>query len=143
MPKKYRCNKINEKGEICNDTNEDNFSEGRYTTCIKCRLKIMSEYNKAKKEEKQGKTPVKSESDKHTIELIKDTIQLVPLIDKMAVPVKIHDLEVNISNICTDFGKKFQDFETKMSLLEDENIKLKLQLLSFKEYMQKILNEKL
>ena len=143
MPKNYRCNKINEKGEICNETDEDNFSEGRYTTCKKCRLRVMAEYNKSKKEEKQRKVTAKPDPNNHTIKLIKDTILLVPLIDKMAVPVKIHDLEVNISNICSDFGKKFQDFETKMSSLEDENIKLKLQLLSFKEYMQKILNEKL
>ena len=141
MPKVYRCDKTNEEGNICNDTNEQNFIEGRYNTCKKCRLKIMADYNKKKKNEKQTQKANTIDPDNHIRTLIKDTISDITLIKNL--PDIIHRLEKDISEECLNFNDKITKFEEKISLLENENIALKLQLLNFKEYIQKTLNEKL
>jgi hypothetical protein len=154
MPKIYRCNKIDETGNICNETNENNFNEGRYTTCKKCRLKFMIDYNKLKKEEKQNQNTTKIDPDNHIRELIEDTISNVSLIKNQTIPNIIRRLEKDITEECLNFEDKikifeakFEDsikkFEDKISSLENENIALKIQLLNFKECIQKSLNEKL
>jgi hypothetical protein len=154
MTKIYRCNKINEKGSVCNETDENNFRKGRYNTCKKCRLRVMSEYNKSKKEQKQNEDANKTDPDNHIRCLIEDTITRVPLINKKTIPCIIHKLELDITEECLIFDEKLKKFETnfeekikilvsKISTLEDENITLKLQMLNFKEYIRKTLNEKL
>lgn len=143
MPKTYRCNKIKEDGEVCNETDENNFTEGRYTSCKKCRLKVMSDYNKFKKEEKKDKNTNKIDPDNHVRYLIEDTITRVSLINNMTIPKIIHKLEMDITNECVNLSEKINTFENKILELENENIRLKLQLLKFKEHIQNILNEKL
>jgi hypothetical protein len=141
MPKVYRCDKTNEEGDICNETDPQNFTEGRYNTCKKCRSKFMEDYNKQKKDEKQNKKANTVDPDNRIRTLIKDTISDTPIIKNL--PKVIHKLEKDISEECLNFNDKITKFEEKISSLENENIALKLQLVKFKEYIQKILNEKL
>jgi hypothetical protein len=141
MPKIYRCDKINEEGNICNETDQQNFTEGRYNTCKKCRLKIMTDYNKKKKDEKENKKNNTTDPDKNIRKIIEEIIKDTPTIKNL--PNIIRKLEKDITEECMNFDDKIKKFEERISILENENIALKLQILKFKEYIQKTLNEKL
>lgn len=151
MSKTYRCNKINEKGSICNETDENNFSEGRYSTCKKCRLRVMSEYNKAKKEQKQNEDANKIDPDNHIRYLIEDTITRVPLLDnKMSVVDKFNDLDTEMSNVfnsCINEMRKLSErikkIEKENSEMEEEILTLKIQAKNTQKHIKNILNEEI
>jgi hypothetical protein len=123
MPKIYRCNKINELGITCGETEAFRFEDGRYTTCKKCRLRFMSEYNKSKKSNKKEEVVNKIDPDNNIRYVIEDTILRTKILNGASIPSKIEDLEIDISQIA------------------EKNYEIMIQLIEFKEIVSLKMNE--
>lgn len=145
MPKAYRCNKFNEKGVVCNETNENNFSEGRYNTCKKCRLRIMTEYNKSRRGKKEEESVSKNDLNNHIVFLIEDTISRFPLINnKLTISESIERVEKDISEESSTLNDKIDMIKNKNIDLENEVKQLKFKISLFDTLFERIeiLNEK-
>jgi hypothetical protein len=136
MPKEYFCDKQLENGVICGERDVSKFIEGRYTSCRKCRNKIMSEYNKSRTEGRKEKEMDKIDPDKNIRLLIEEVVCKYPLIDgKYNISEKFKSTEEDISDIIiktfVDFeriNKKFDSMQLHIQSLEKEIVDLKSKL---------------
>jgi hypothetical protein len=133
MPKNYYCDKI-VKGKICGETNIDNFTEGRYSTCKKCRASFVSEYSKSKKIKAKAEINI---STTHLKWFIEDIMLRNPILNNKSVLENFNDLEENITEVYNFCHKKLEDKFEQMTLsikeLKEENEVLKLKIRNLEE----------
>jgi len=144
MPKIYRCDKINELGITCGETDNTKFEKGRYSTCKNCRLRFMSEYNKSKREHKQEDIISKVDPDNNIRWVIEDTIKRVRFCGDYTILEKFKDNDELLGEALSTNYKRNENTELKVYELENmfsmmfkelkkENELLKIEINTLKE----------
>ena len=122
MPKEFICRQI-KNGELCGETNPENFSSGRYTACKSCRSKMASKLlNEKKIKDKDDKANF-LDPDEDTRYLIEDTIKRIPLINNKTVQEAIRDIDemnsLNTSEI-GDLNDLLKTLMQRIKVLEEK-----------------------
>jgi hypothetical protein len=134
MTKEYFCSKILSTGITCGERDSSKFISGRYTTCKKCRLQKMSDYNKSKTSKKKDEESEKIDPDCNIRWIIEDTIKRIPLINRQTIPERIESSEEDITNILNlhheytekndsmieDLQKQIKELQTQIEFLKSK-----------------------
>ena len=99
MSKTYYCTKMIDNSTICGERNIENFKPGRYNTCKSCRLKIMADYNKNKRDELREKKIQEIDPETNIRFVVEDTIKRVPLIEGKTIEENLNSLDEEIGEM--------------------------------------------
>ena len=122
MPKEFICRQI-KNGELCGETNPENFSSGRYTACKSCRSKMASKLINEKKIKDKDEKANRIDPDEDTRYLIEDTIKRIPLINNKTVQEAIRDIdEMNVNNVLqiNDLNNLVKILMQRIQVLEEK-----------------------
>jgi len=113
VSKIYFCDKtVNFK--VCGETNPENFIEGRYSTCKKCRNKYVREIYKEKKTSKNEEFNKIVDPSSNIRTLIVDTIKNCPIIDGKSIEYKIKSAEDDIGDVLCTSSDSLEKFKMEV-----------------------------
>jgi hypothetical protein len=78
MPKQHFCKKA-ENNIVCGEHNPENFEEGRYSICKKCRTKATYESVKKKRDKEKEIKVEEIKTEFNILDIAKDTFLKVPV----------------------------------------------------------------
>jgi hypothetical protein len=149
MSKEYLCKQIKD-GEICGETNVENFTKGRYSKCIECKNKYHKDYHKkvvAAKELEMNMIIVerinqnKGDLGKNIHDMIDDMFHTYPLKSiGIALPVKLKEYEDEMKNFISKVSNIMQGMDKKLEHLIKENTKIKEENIKIKENKEDLKN---
>ena len=138
--KQHYCEKINNMGFICRESDSTKFEEGRYNICKQCRLYYMKLYNKSKKDNKKDENVNKLDPDKNIRFIVEDTVKRMSFIEGFTIKDKIDGLDKDLSSISekTEGNMiKYLNFENivveKIQELKKENDVLRKEIQELKK----------
>lgn len=147
MPKSYFCENVI-GFDVCGEDNPENFSEGRYSRCKRCRNMDVRNRVKAKKEltkDEELERKIDELKDGRKIQLLIENIILDrPLMqDGMTISDAIHNITSSISSyrqkdnyLVNELTKKVNKLEQDNFYLAKNNESLKNQINQIKSFLE-------
>ena len=155
MPKQHFCKKV-ENNIVCGEHNSENFEEGRFSICRKCRTRSTYESVKKKRDKDKELKIEEIKTEFNILDITKDTFLKVPVKNGLTIEQNLDSVirsinkieidrtnDANIMNLnITLFQKKQNEFQKNYEDLKKKYDELLTYCISIQKYVSDLAGNK-